>query len=385
MKEVLYPNDAVIVAAGRTAIGKRGRALAQLRPDDLAAFLLRELLQRNAIDPAWVDDVVMGCATPVGEQGWNIGRMATLLAGFPVEVPAVTVNRMCGSSDQAVQFAAQAIRSGDSDVVIACGVESMSRVPMASDGVSFSKHMRDRFRLIQQGLSAELVADKWSLSRGQMDEYSLQSHERAIQAARAFEREIIPVRTAGEDGAAIEFCQDEGPRRDTSLEKLGGLAPAFKQDGTITAGNSSQMSDGAAGVVLMSARKAQALGLKPRARVLRSVSTGSDPVLQLIGPIAATAKVLDRTALELKDISLFEVNEAFACVPMAWMKETGVSMERVNPRGGGISLGHPLGATGARLMVSMLHALEDTGGGYGLPTMCIGHGLSNATVIERLD
>lgn len=385
MKEVLYPNDAVIVAAGRTAIGKRGRALAQLRPDDLAAFLLRELLQRNAIDPAWVDDVVMGCATPVGEQGWNIGRMATLLAGFPVEVPAVTVNRMCGSSDQAVQFAAQAIRSGDSDVVIACGVESMSRVPMASDGVSFSKHMRDRFRLIQQGLSAELVADKWSLSRGQMDEYSLQSHERAIQAARAFEREIIPVRTAGEDGAAIEFCQDEGPRRDTSLEKLGGLAPAFKQDGTITAGNSSQMSDGAAGVVLMSARKAQALGLKPRARVLRSVSTGSDPVLQLIGPIAATAKVLDRTALELKDISLFEVNEAFACVPMAWMKETGVSMERVNPRGGGISLGHPLGATGARLMVSMLHALEDTGGRYGLQTMCIGHGLSNATVIERLD
>ncbi|MHB2018079.1 MAG: thiolase family protein [Candidatus Xenobia bacterium] len=381
------PRDAVIVAAARTPIGRRGRGLAQVRPDDLAAALVRELLEGTGVAPADVEDVLVGCATPVAEQGWNVGRLIVLLAGFPVEVPAVTINRMCGSSDQAVQFASQAIRSGDREVVLAVGVESMSRVPMASDGNRFSPQMGKRFRLIQQGLSAELVAQKYGFSRGQMDEFSYESHLRAVAAGKAgaFERETLPVIRAGEDGSEVHLCHDEGPRPDTSLEKLAELKPAFKDDGTITAGNSSQMSDGASALLLMSREEAERRGLRPRARVVTSVSVGSDPVLQLTGPIAATARALKKAGLDPGDVDHYEVNEAFACVTMAWMHETGVPHRKVNPRGGAIALGHPLGATGGRLMISMLHALEDGGGRFGLQTMCIGHGMANATIIERLE
>jgi acetyl-CoA acetyltransferase family protein len=370
--------DAVVVAAARTPIGKRGRALAEVRPDDLCAALVRSLLGRLPA-PVPLDDVIVGCATPVGEQGWNIGRQVALLAGLPAEVPAVTVNRMCGSSDQAIQFASQAIRSGDAEAVLACGVESMSRVPMASDGVKFSRRMAERVRLVQQGLSAEQVVQKYHLSREAMDEYSLMSHQRAVEACQVLSREIIPV-----DLPEGRLSADEGPRSDTSLERLAGLAPAFQPEGRITAGNSSQMNDGAAAVLLTSRGLAERLGLPIRGRIVRAVSVGSDPVLQLTGPMTATQKVLAKAGLRLADIDHFEINEAFACVPMAWRHETEVPLARLNPRGGGISIGHPLGATGARLLVTMLHALEDTGGRYGLQSMCIGHGMANATILERL-
>jgi len=381
------PRDAVIVDAARTPIGKRGRSLAAVRPDDLAAGLIRQLLRRVPVRPGSIQDLIVGCATPVGEQGWNVARQIGLLAGLPVEVPGVTVNRMCGSSDQALQFASQAIRSGDLDVVLAAGVESMSRVPMASDGVRFSPAMKDRFQLVAQGHSAELVRKKWRLSRLQMDDYSLQSHQRAVAAARdhGFDRELIPVVTRGENGADARLCHDEGPRPDTSREKLASLEPAFEPDGAVTAGNSSQMSDGAAAVLLMSAETCRRMGLRPRARLVRSVSIGSDPILQLAGVVEATRLVLERAGLRLSDIDHFEVNEAFACVPLAWLCEMKVDVRKVNPRGGAIALGHPLGATGVRLTTTMLNALEDTGGRYGLQTMCIGHGMANATVIERLD
>ncbi|MGH9068402.1 MAG: thiolase family protein [Acidimicrobiales bacterium] len=380
------PTDAVIVAAARTPIGKRGGALADIRPDDLAALAIRHLMDRAGVDAGLLEDVVMGCSTPVAEQGWNIGRQVGLLAGLPVEVPAMTVNRMCASSDQAVRLASQAIRCGDVEVVLAGGVESMSRVPMSSDGVSFSGRMRDRYRLIPQGLSAELMAERWDLSRPELDAFSLESHQRAVEASDSgrFDPEIIPVATEGEGGAAVKLDRDEGPRPATSIDQLGRLRPAFRQGGSVTAGNSSQMSDGAAFVLVMSRAKADQLGLAARARVVHSVSVGSDPILQLAGVVDATAKVLDRAGLALSDIDHFEVNEAFASVPLAWMRETGVPRDKVNPRGGAIALGHPLGATGTRIMTTMLHALEDTGGRYGLQTMCIGHGMANATIIERL-
>jgi acetyl-CoA acyltransferase len=378
-------NEAVIVGALRTPIGKRGGALAQVRPDDLAAFLLQGLCRGVGIEPGWVDDVIMGCATPVGEQGWNIGRQAVLLAGFPVEVPAVTINRMCASSDQAVRYAAQAIRCGDADVVVAAGVESMSRVPMTSDGVSFSSKMP--YRLIMQGLSAQLVAERFGISRAEMDEYALFSHRRAVAAQRAgaFDRELLPVSLTGEDGVVAKLEADEGPRPGTSLAAIATLPPAFQEDGSVTAGNSSQMSDGAAGLVLTSRRFAEDHGLRPRARVLASVSVGSDPVLQLAGVIDASRKALDRAGLPLEAVDHVEVNEAFASVALAWLRAFEQPVERVNPRGGAIALGHPLGATGARLLVTALHALEDSGGRVALTTMCIGHGMANATVLERLE
>ena len=383
----LNPRDAVIVAAARTPIGKRGRSLAAVRPDDLAAGLICQLLQVVPVPPRAIQDLIVGCATPVGEQGWNVARQIGLLAGLPVEVPGVTVNRMCGSSDQALQFASQAIRSGDVDVVLAAGVESMSRVSMASDGVRLSPAMKDRFQLVAQGHSAELVRKKWGFSRRQLDDYSLESHERALAAARnhLFDRELIPVATRGENGAEVRLCHDEGPRPDTSSEKLAALEPAFEPDGAVTAGNSSQMSDGAAAVLLMSAEACRRMGLRPRARMVRAVSIGSDPILQLVGVVDATRLVLQRAGLGLTDIDHFEVNEAFACVPMAWLHEMKADVRKLNPRGGAIALGHPLGATGVRLTATMLNALEDAGGRYGLQTMCIGHGMANATVIERLD
>lgn len=380
--------EPVIVEALRSPIGRRNGALRAVRPDDLAAWLVRQVVARTGLPPAELGDVIVGCATPSGEQGWNIGRQAVLLAGLPPEVPGVTINRMCASSDQAVRYAAQAIRAGEYELALAVGVESMSRVPMTSDGVSFSPAMEGRYRLVQQGLSAESIADKWGLSRQAMEELALASHERALDAwARgAFDAEVVPAEGLPVQGGAepAVLRRDEGPRPDTTPAKLAGLRPAFRADGRITAGTSSQMSDGAAAVLVASRRKAAELGLRPRARLVTGVTVGSDPVLQLTGVIDATAKALAAAGLSLDDIDHFEVNEAFAAVPMVWMAETGVRVERVNPRGGSIALGHPLGATGARLLVTMLHGLEQDGGRYGLQTMCIGHGMANATVIERL-
>lgn len=380
--------EPVIVDAARSPIGRRGGALGGVRPDDLAAWLVRRMVARAGIPETELGDVLVGCATPTGEQGWNIARQVVLLAGLPAEVPGVTVNRMCASSDQAVRYAAQAIRSGEYELALAVGVESMSRVPMTSDGVSFSSSMAARYRLVPQGLSAEKVADKWGLTRSAMEDLALASHERALGAwARGdFDEEVVPAEglPVHGDGPAAWLARDEGPRRDTSRGRLADLAPAFLPDGRITAGTSSQMSDGVAGVLLASRRKAAELGLRPRARLLAGVTVGSDPVLQLTGVIDATAKALASAGLELGDIDHFEVNEAFASVPMAWMAETGVVADKVNPRGGAIALGHPLGATGARLLVTMLHALEQRGRRYGLQTMCIGHGMANATVVECL-
>jgi acetyl-CoA acetyltransferase family protein len=387
MMTSLEPRDAVIVAARRTPIGRRGGGLSAVRPDDLAAALVRGLLAEVPLPAERIDDLIVGCATPVGEQGWNIARQIGLLADLPVSVPGVTVNRMCASSDQAVQFAAQGIRSGDVDVVLAAGVESMSRVPMASDGVRFSTGIEKRWALPPQGRSAERMRERWGFSRPQLDDYALRSHARAVSAARErrFDAEILAVDTTGRDHEPVRLRHDEGPRPDTSREKLAVLEPAFERGGAVTAGNSSQMSDGAAALLLMAAETASAFGLRPRARFVRGVSVGSDPVLQLSGVIEATRRVLKRAGMKLSEIDHFEVNEAFSCVPLAWQHELRADARRLNPRGGAIALGHPLGATGARMLVTMLHALEETGGRFGLQTMCIGHGMANATVIERLD
>jgi acetyl-CoA acyltransferase len=355
----------------------------------MAAEVLKELVRRAGIGPELVEDVIMGCVSQVGEQAADIGRVAALIAGFPIEVPGTTIDRQCGSSQQAVHFAAQAIISGDMDVVIAAGVESMSRVPMFSNmqGASFSPRLTERYEIINQGLSAERIAEKWGFSRQQLDEYSLSSHEKAIQAQDKgyFEREIMPMEVTLPDGSRTVVKDDEGPRRGTSLEKLAGLKPSFKEDGIIHAGNSSQISDGAAAVLLMSGEKAEELGIKPRFRVVARSVVGSDPTLMLTGPIPATQLVLKKAGLTLDDIDVFEVNEAFAPVPLAWLEETGADPKKLNPNGGAIALGHPLGASGARLMNTLLYELERSGGRYGLQTMCEGHGMANATIIERLD
>jgi acetyl-CoA acetyltransferase family protein len=383
MKRLL--RDAVIVEAVRTPIGRRGKTLSQVRADDLAAAILQEVVRRAGIQPRMVEDVIMGCSTPIDEQGANVGRFAVLISGFPAEVPAVTINRMCASSDQAAHYGSQAIEVGDVDIVIAAGIESMSRVPMASDSGRLSPKVLERYRIIPQGNSAELMAQRWDLKRMELDEYSLESHDRALTAQREgrFDAEIMSVEVPLPDGGTQLFEEDEGPREETSMEFMAQLKPAFQENGRITAGNSSQMSDGAAAVLLMSREKADELGLRPRARIVGRVSVGSDPTLQLAGPITATRRVLERTGLKLEDIDVMEVNEAFASVVLAWARELQPDMSRVNPNGGAIALGHPLGATGARLMTTMLHELERRQGRYGLQTMCIGHGLANATVIER--
>ncbi|EGL83058.1 acetyl-CoA acetyltransferase [Caldalkalibacillus thermarum TA2.A1] len=381
--------EAVIVGAVRTPIGRRNGALSQIRPDELAAEVLKELVARAGISPEIIDDVIMGCVSQVGEQAADIGRVAALIAGYPVEVPGTTIDRQCGSSQQAVHFAAQAILSGDMDVVVAAGVESMSRVPMFSNlqGTGWSEKLTSRYEMIHQGLSAERMAEKWDFSREQLDEFALESHHKAVQAQKEgrFEREIMPVEVTLPDGTKTMVTQDEGPREDTSLEKLSQLKPSFKEDGVIHPGNASQISDGAAAILLMSREKAEKLGLRPRFRVLARVVVGSDPTLMLTGPIPATEKVLRKAGLSLDDIDVFEVNEAFAPVPLAWLAETGADPHKLNPNGGAIALGHPLGASGARLMTTMMHELERTGGRYGLQTMCEGHGMANATIIERLD
>ena len=382
--------DAVIVDAVRTARGKRQGALSGVHPVDLLAQTLVSALSRAGVAQKDVDDVIIGCVTQVGEQGFNIARGAVLAAGLPIEVPGTTVNRFCGSGQQAVNFAAQGVLSGAQDIVIGAGVENMSRVPMGSDAFGpgegpVSPKLMDLFEIIPQGNSAEMIAKKWGFSREQLDEFAFQSHVKAGQAIQEgrFTREIFPVQVK-QNGTSYEFNVDEGVRIPPSREKMAQLKPSFQEDGVVTAGNSSQISDGAAAVLIMTKEKAQELGLKPRARIVAQAIVGSEPTIMLTGPIPATAKVLKKAGLQLKDIDLFEVNEAFAPVVLAWQHETGADMEKVNYSGGAIALGHPLGASGARLITTLLHELERQDARYGLSTMCIGYGMGIATIVERL-
>jgi acetyl-CoA acyltransferase len=381
--------EVVIIEGVRTPIGRRGGALSGIRPDDLAAEVLKEVVKRADVSPEVVEDVIMGCVSQVGEQAFDIARVAALLAGYPIEVPGVTIDRQCGSSQQAVHFAAQAIASGDMEVVIAAGVESMSRVPMFSSlqGAEWNEKITARYGVFNQGISAERMADKWGFSRRQLDEFSLESHHKALKAQEEgrFAREIMPLEVTLADGTKTIVKHDEGPRRDTTIEKLGALKPSFIENGKIHAGNASQISDGAAAILLMSREKAEELGLQPRFRVIARSVVGSDPALMLTGPIAATHKVLQKAGLTIADMDLYEINEAFAPVPLAWLVETGADPAKLNPNGGAIALGHPLGASGARVMVTLMHELERTGGRYGLQAICEGHGMANATIIERLD
>ena len=377
--------EVVIVEAVRAPIGKRNGTLSAMLPVHLAARVLRALVERAQIDPELIEDVILGCVTPLGEQGANIARLAVLQAGWPVDVPAVTLNRMCGSSQQAVHFAAQAIAAGDMDVVIAGGLEVMSRVPLASDWPA--QWPPDfPYPLVHQGLSAEMVAERWGLTRDDLDRFAFASHVKAAAATRRgdFAQEIIPIDVPQPDGSAVCLNYDEGIRFEPNLEKMGQLQPAFKPNGVITAGNASQISDGCAAILLMSLEKTIELGLKPRARFAARAVVGSDPVIMLTGPIPATRKALNRSGLTIDEIDAVEINEAFASVVLAWEKELGPDPARVNPNGGAIAHGHSLGATGAILMTKLLHFLERTRGQYGLQTMCIGHGMATATIIERL-
>ncbi|HHY20371.1 MAG TPA: thiolase family protein [Bacilli bacterium] len=380
--------EVVIIEGVRTPIGKRNGLLSSIRPDDLAAKVLKEVVNRAGISPSLIEDVILGCVTQTEEQGSNIARTASLMADFPIHVPGTTIDRQCGSGQQAVHFAAQAILSGDMDVVIAGGIESMSYVPMGSNRQKsdWSETLTSRYEMINQGLSAERVADLYSYSRKELDEFSLESHLRALKAQEEgrFNREITPIEVILEDGENVVVKQDQGPRKDTSIEKLGSLKPAFKEDGKIHAGNSSQMSDGAAALLLMSKEKAEELGLKPRFRIVARSVVGSDPTLMLTGPIEAAKKALSKAGLTIANMDTYEINEAFAPVPMCWLEEMNADPKKLNPNGGAIALGHPLGATGARLMVSMMHELERTGGRYGLQAVCEYAGMANATIIERI-
>ena len=385
--------EAVIVEAVRTAVGRRGGRLKDWHPVDLLAQTLSALVQRSTIDSGVVEDVIVGCVSQVGEQSLNVGRNAVLAAGFPETVPGTTVDRQCGSSQQAIHFAAQGVLSGAYDVAIAGGVEVMTRVPMGSSymqgpGEPFGSQMLKRYEngLVHQGISADLVAQKWEISRNELDEFSLESHRRAARATAEgrFSSQIVPIPVKNEDGTTSVFEQDEGIRTDTSLEKLASLKPAFKPDGLITAGNSSQISDGAAAVLIMERETAERLGLKPRARFVSFSLAGDNPILMLTAPIPATFKALERAGLTMNDIDLVEINEAFASVVLAWQRETGADFQRVNVNGGAVAIGHPLGASGARLTTVLLHELERTGGRYGLQTICEGGGMANGMVIERI-
>ena len=379
--------DALIVGAVRSAVGRKNGKLGGVRPDDLAAHVLRELVARVGIDPTEVEDVVLGCVDQLGEQGFNIARNAALIAGFPLDVCGTTLDRMCGSGQQAANFAAMGVMSGQYDCVIAGGVENMTRVPMGSNALGpgegpLSPRLQERFNIVPQGISAEMIADKWGLKREELDALAAQSHEKAGRAIAEgrFRREITPVTLP--DGAL--FDADEGVRVPVNREKMAQLVPSFKPDGVVTAANSSQISDGAAALMLVSPEKAKALGLKPRARVVATALAGVDPVIMLTGPIPATQRVLARAGLRLDDIDLVEINEAFASVVLAWERELHPDMGRVNVNGGAIALGHPLGCSGARLMTTLLHELERRGARYGLQTMCIGFGQGIATIVERL-
>lgn len=380
--------EVVIIEAVRTPVGKRKGAFRNVHPVHLASQVLHEITKRAGIEKGMVEDIVMGCVSPVAEQGFNIGRLAALDAGYPVEVPAVQLNRMCGSGQQAIHFAAQEILAGDMDITIGAGVESMTKVPILSDGneTTVPKSVHDKHDIIHQGVSAELIAEKYGMTRNELDEYAYESHKRAIRAREEgyFKKEIMPIEGEDKEGNKIMVEHDEGPRRDTSMEALSQLKTVFKEDGVITAGNASQMSDGAGAVLLMDGDKAKELGLKARARIINRVVVGSDPKLMLDGVIPATKKVLAKSGLTLDDMDLVEINEAFAPVVLAWQKEFDADLSKVNVNGGAISLGHPLGATGAKLMTSLLHELERRNGRYGLLTICIGHGMSTAAIIERI-
>ncbi|MDQ3106865.1 MAG: thiolase family protein [Actinomycetota bacterium] len=392
-------NNAVIVDAVRTG-GGRGKKdsgkLSNWHPVDLAAEVLKALVERNSLDPALIDDVIMGCVMQVGEQALNVGRNAVLAAGFPESVPATSVDRQCGSSQQSAHFAAQGVMAGAYDIVIAAGVEVMSRVPMGASmgvaGMPMGPKVGARYAgvggLVPQGISAEMIADKWNISRTDLDTFAAQSHQRAARATSEgrFANEIIPVMVKDANGNETDevFDYDEGIRPDSTVESLAKLKPAFKPDGKVTAANSSQITDGASAVLIMSEEKAKALGLTPRARFHTFALAGVDPVTMLTGPIPSTAKALEKSGLSINDIDLFEVNEAFASVVLAWEKEHNPDMSRVNVNGGAIALGHPLGGSGTKLMGTLLNELERTGGRYGLQTMCEGGGLANATIIERL-
>ena len=383
--------ETVIVEAVRAPIGKRNGGLSGMHAADLSAVVLNELLDRTGIGPEVVDDVIWGCVSQVGDQSSNIGRYAVLAAGWPESIPGTTVNRACGSSQQALDFAVQAVMSGQQDVVVAGGVEVMSRVPLGAaraTGMPYGPKVLARYDnfSFNQGLSAEMIAKKWGLSRSQLDEYSVQSHERAAAAqdGGAFTDQIVPVFT--EDGAQESIVTaDEGVRRGTSVEKLAALKPAFVEDGVIHAGNSSQISDGAAALLVTTSEMAVGLGLTPMVRYRAGAVTGADPVLMLTGPIPATEKVLGKAGIPLSEVGVFEVNEAFAPVPLAWIAETGADPRRVNPLGGAIAVGHPLGASGAVLMTRMAHHMRDNGIRYGLQTMCEGGGTANATLVELVN
>jgi acetyl-CoA acyltransferase len=380
-------HNAVIAGAVRTAVGRRNGALAGVRPDDLLADTLKALVERVKIDPTEVEDVVIGCVAQVGEQGMNIARNAALIAGFPLDVCGTTLDRMCGSGQQAANFAAMGVMAGQYECVIAGGVESMTRVPMGANAMGpgegpLSPRLQALYDIVPQGLSAELIAERWGLKREELDEFSAQSHEKAGRAIAEgrFAREIVPVTLPG--GGV--FDTDEGVRVPVNREKMAALAPSFKTDGVVTAANSSQISDGAAALLIMSEERAKALGLTPRARIVATALAGVDPTIMLTGPIPATQRVLRRAGLTLDKMDRVEINEAFASVVLAWERELHPDMARVNVNGGAIALGHPLGCSGAKLMTSLLHEVERTRGRYGLQTMCIGFGQGIATIIERL-
>ncbi len=380
--------DVVIVEAVRTAMGRRNGMLSGTHPVTLGARVLREVVDRVGLDPALVGDVVFGNVSQVGEQAANIGRNVVLEAGFPIEVPGTTVDRQCGSAQQAIHFAANLISAGVVDITIGGGVEVMSRVPMGSNfkvaGFPFTEHMVGKYDLTSQGVAADNIARKYGITREQLDTFAVESQRRAKAASDSgkFEKEILPIDVEHE-GVKGVFKVDEGIREST-LEKLGTLTPSFGEDGLHHAGNSSQITDGASAVLMMSAEKAKELGLRPRARIVAQAVVGSDPHIILTGPITATPAVLKKAGLKLEDIDRVEINEAFAAVVLAWNKELGFDLAKTNVNGGAIALGHPLGCTGARLMTSLLHELERTGGRYGHEVMCCGGGIGTATIIERL-
>ncbi|MGX9787716.1 thiolase family protein [Mycobacterium sp. MMS18-G62] len=379
--------EAVIVEAVRSPVGKRNGGLSGVHPADLSAQVLNALVERAGVDPALVDDVIWGCVGQVGDQALDIARTAVLTAGWPESVPGVTVDRQCGSSQQSVHFAAAGVAAGHYDVAVAGGVESMSRVPMGSSraagGDPYPQKFMDRYGVVpNQGIGAEMIAEQWSFDRTALDEFSLASHEKAATAqdSGAFDDQIVAI--TDQDGNPV--LKDEGIRRGTPIEKMAQLKPAFKEGGVIHAGNSSQISDGSAALLFMSADKAKELGCRPIAKVHTAVLAGADPVMMLTAPIPATQKALRKSGLTVDDIGVFEVNEAFAPVPLAWLKDIGADEKNLNPNGGAIALGHPLGGSGARIMTTMLYHMRDKGIRYGLQTMCEGGGQANATILELL-
>ncbi len=381
--------EAVIVEAVRSPVGKRNGGLSGVHPGELSAQVLNGLVERAGVDPALVDDVIWGCVMQAGEQALDIARTAVLAAGWPESVPGVTVDRQCGSSQQSVHFAAAGVVAGHYDVVVAGGVESMSRTPMgaslANGGHPYPEAFRGRYtQTPNQGTGAEMIAEQWGFSRTDLDQFSLGSHEKAAAAqdSGAFDDQIVAIRTGEAQDSVV--LKDEGIRRGGTLESIGKIKPAFKEDGVIHAGNSSQISDGSAALLFMSAEKAKSLGLKPLAKVHTAVLAGADPVIMLTAPIPATQKALQRSGLSLDEIGVFEVNEAFAPVPLAWLKDIGADEKKLNPNGGAVALGHPLGGSGARIMTTMLYHMRDKGIQYGLQTMCEGGGQANATILELL-